>query len=328
MGCAHIFDWIVQSTNHQEAALQRFPKAAELAQYAQGKADFIDLQNQLTKDEKAQFHGEQQEWYAVYGQPWDEVGCLPENVVGEHTREGTSPSALGFVAAWQADVQKIQEALSARGYKVEATGQWTPSTCAACYKFKKERLHDYSSQLTWDLFADLGFSKDASHDFADQFKDACVSWYDVQVAPMKADLVGVQQALYNFGFNPGSTNGLMDTKTMTALRAFQHFKTGSSSDIISADTFYALGFHMDYAVILSEKYGAIGDPGTHFNIPQTTRSPAAPVSVSDPMVAKDIQNANAAAASRSKFSIVPIVIFVGGLIGAALYLAGGKKRKK
>jgi len=332
MSCAHIFDWIVQSTNHQEAALQRFPKAAELAQYAQGKADFVDLIAQLNEDEKAQFHGEQKEWYAAFGQPWDEVGCLPETVVGENTRQGESIGALGFVAAWKKDVAAVQAALAARGYKILPTGHWSPQTCAVCYKFKRERLQDYSSQLTWDFFADLGFSKDSSYDMADQFKDACVSWYDEQIAPMRADLTGVQQALYNFGFNPGSTNGIMDTKTLTALKAFQHFKTGSSSDVISADTFSALGFNIEYAVILAEKYGAMGaaaagDPGAFINIPPV-RTVSDSVTVADPLEAAAIQEANAAATARPKFSVVPIVVLGVGLIGAALYLAGGKKRTK
>lgn len=333
MGCAHIFDWIIQSTDHQQTALQRFPKAAELAQYAQGKTDFIDLQAQLSEDERAQYHGEQTEWYAVYGQPWDEVGCLPETKVGEHTHQGESVGALGFVSAWLDDVKTIQSALAARGYNVNADGHWAGSTCAACYKLKRERLNDYSSQLSWDFFADLGFSQDASHDYADQFKDACVAWYDEQIAPMMDDLIGVQEALYNYGFNPGSTNGLMDVKTCTALKAFQHQKTGSSSDVISADTFYELGFHMDYAVLLSQTYGsmcaaAAGDLGAFINTPTPTRTAVAQ-DVSDPMTqaAIDAANAESIAVTRPKFSIVPIVVFVGGLIGVAIYLAGGKRKK-
>jgi hypothetical protein len=330
MGCAHIFNWVVQSTNHQEFALQHFPITAELAMHAQGKADFHDLYEQLTEDEKAQYNGEQKEWFQLYGQPWEDVGCAPETVIGEHSdtaaMEGPSPIPD---EPHRADVAAIQKALVARGYRPGNTeGYWDGATCAACYKFKRERLHDYSSHLSWDFFADLGFSEEASYDYEDMFKNACVVFYTEQIEPMMRDVVGIQEALFNHGFNPGSTNGIMDSKTCTALKAFQHAKTGSSSDAISAETFYQLGFDIDYSSILSTRYGgmcALDEriEDLYTNVPQEVRSEELPAAPVQPGVFQTVR-----AISRPRIPIAPIAVLGFGLLGVAVYLAGAPKKRR
>jgi len=332
MSCASIYAWISQSTNHTQFALQHFPLVASMVLNSRGENDFYDTVNQLTVEQEAQYHGEMGEWQKLYGSAWEKTGCAPERFVAEHsdaaTQEGPAPTSD---QPHKEDVARIQRALVARGISLQNTsGLWDSNTCEACYKFKRDVLHHHSSKLDEDFFLGLGFSEKVSQSYATMFGDMCVEWYAMVVEPTAKDISAIQQALMNYGYNPGSTDGVLSARTCDALRAFQHAKTGSSSDIIGADTFHQLGFSRDYATVLAEQYGTIcaakrGDVGLYTNI----RKEAEPVNVvaaPQPPTRLAIQPLGTELKKAGK-SVLPVVGFGLALVGVGVYLTGDKRSK-
>lgn len=330
MSCANIYDWMIQSTDHTQFALQHFPLLAEMVLDSHGLNEFYDLVGQLSIEHEAQYHGELAEWRKLYGDAWESTGCVPERTVGEHTDtatlDGPAPSTS---QPHKEDVARIQKSLVAQGVALQNTsGLWDSNTCKACYTFKKDVLHHYSSKLDKDFFLGLGFSEQVSDGYALMFGDMCVDWYATVVEPTAKDIAAIQQALMTQGYNPGSTDGVMNAKTCNALKAFQHAKTGSSSDVIGAETFYQLGFARDYSTVMARQYGTIcaseeGVEGLYTNVPKEMSIGAAPV----PMVTQKMQTPLAPMLEPVKKSILPTVGFGLALVGVGLYLASKKGTK-
>ena len=350
MGCAKIFDWVIQSTDHTRYALEHFPITAELVANARGRTDVGTLYEQLTEDEKAQYHGEQQEWQKLHGIPWESLGCPPERYVDEHTGRARLAGASASVAQpARSDVAAVQKALTERGYRTGNTvGLWDEGTCAAVYKYRRERLSDYGSRLNATFFMSLGFSSRVANSYALQFEQMCAQWYTSQVPPARGDIQGIQQALMNKGYNPGATDGLVSAKTVTALRAFQHARTGSSSDVISKDTFKALGYDDGTATVLASRYGDLDVGEMRLNSPAVISPAPMPQTPAPPMISRptapllptspapgvgldeddmEVDDMEVEGVEGSKFPIVPAAFLGLGLVGLAVYLAGRGEKK-
>jgi hypothetical protein len=328
MACAHIFNWINQNTDTQQFAAQHYPVSFDLAQNAKGLADWSALIDDLTDEERAQLLAEERSWRVDYGNDWEQAGCTPYShgytllsKDGTVLARGPLPKAEDPYAK---DIVLVQSALAARGYDVGDQGVWGERLCASVYQFKREKMHDFSSQLDAGFFSVLGFDKETSYKYEEMFKNACVGWYTAQIAPMVDDVRGIQEALYAKGYNPGSTNGVMDGKTTTALRAFQHAETGSSSNVISADTFYALGYTADFAKVLADRYGSMGVEGFRVGSPRTVRPHPVRVSTAQvkSMLATEQRVAAAQVASlttatpETKSKLPEVLIGAGLLLGA------------
>lgn len=340
MACSNIYDWASQSTKHESYTYNHFPVTGELVATSAGYNDFMSLVNELDPTERAAFNAEQTLWWREYGNAWDKLGCPEESDVGEHTGsyglEGASTA--GAANPTISDVKKIQQALLSKGFNPgKIDGIWGPNTCAAAYKYNRERRIDYSSTLSWEFFADLNFGNATSESYASKFGESCVKWYTVEEQQSQSDLVAIQKQLMAKGYNPGRTDGVWDTKCCTALLAFQHAEVGPATGAVLADTYFALGFSEPTSRLFASLYGslctsvAINDPPA-----SAGKTVKAPVGEAEPPVSRPRASAGTtvpttpatAAPAKAGFPWWIAAVVVGGAaIGAIVMSKRGSKGK-
>lgn len=220
MGCANIYDWIVQSQNHRQYAKSRLPFTSALAETSTTYGAFVSQVQELEPLSRARYQNEHKRWWRAYGHTWDRIGCVGELEVGEHTQKydfkpdipnRRAHMGAPFAGVFGADMVVDKPALEP-GYV------WCSGPPGGALPVSEER--QVTNKFGWTYVVHAGAKGDVLYYL---YHDTMTN-SDFWACPKRTgaspsnrtDVQNIQRALKGAGYDPGTIDGIWGPKTCQA----------------------------------------------------------------------------------------------------------------
>ena len=250
MGCANIYDWIVQSGNHRQYARSRLPFTSALADASTTYGAFISQVQELDALSRARYQNEHKRWWKSYGHTWDRIGCIPELEVGEHTQKydfkpdipnRRAHMGAPFAGAFGADMAVDKPALEP-GYV------WCGGPPGGALPVSEER--QVVNKFGWTYVVHAGAKGDILyylyHDTMTNSDFWACPKSTSSASPSRAQVMEIQRRLKKAGQNPGTIDGKWGPNTCQAAYGYKRATLRESDTTLGAKFWYTLGFPETY----------------------------------------------------------------------------------
>lgn len=184
-----------------------------------------------------------------------------------NTDEENAQIEQGHTGVWE--VKKIQEALKQRHFDPgPIDGFWGPKTCRAMLDFQRSKFGTAKQKfLDYDTFLALGFGVQQADHYASKYGTVCggttepPSDYGPGTPPVVSenDVKKIQTALRAKGY-PLKIDGVWGPATCDALYELQTKESKTSSSLLLASTFKALGFDGTTSMQYAQSFGQVCGP--------------------------------------------------------------------